>query len=92
MSDLRLRLVCGPYDRMEAIRTGEVKPKGIDLEMVPVKSPREIFDRVMAGEDFDVAEMSTSEFIANTSRGSSPHVAIPVFPSRLFRHGFIAVN
>ncbi len=92
MSDLNLTFACGPYDRMEALLTGEVKPEGIDLTMVPIKSPRQIFDRVMAGADFDVAELSVSEHIANTCQGTSPHVAIPVFPSRVFRHGFIVVN
>lgn len=92
MSHLRLTLACAPYDRMEALRTGLVKPEGIDLVMAPVKGPRQIFDQVMAGADFDVAEMSSSEHIANTCRGTSPHVAIPVFPSRVFRHGFIVAN
>ena len=92
MSKLRLTLACGPYDRMEALRTREVQPEGIDLDMIAIKGPREIFDRVMAGEDFDIAEMSTSEHIANTVIGKSPHVALPVFPSRVFRHGFIVIN
>jgi 4,5-dihydroxyphthalate decarboxylase len=92
MSNLELSFACGPYDRMEALRTGEVRPEGIDLAMMPIKGPRELFDRVMAGADFDVAEMSLSEHIANTCRGTSPHVAIPVFPSRVFRHGFIVLN
>ena len=89
---LKLQLACGPYDRMEALQTREVVPEGIDLEFLPLKSPREIFDRVMSGEGFDVAEMSTSEHICNTAAGTSPHVALPVFPSRVFRHGFIVVN
>ncbi len=88
----RLTLACGPYDRLEPLRTGEVRAEGIDLDVIPIKSPRELFDRVMAGADFDVAEMSTSEHIANTLLGRSPHIAIPVFPSRVFRHGFIVVN
>ena len=92
MSPLKLTLACGPYDRMEALRTGEVRPEGFEIDMIPIKSPREIFDRVMSGADFDIAEMSTSEHIANTLKGTSPHVAIPVFPSRVFRHGFIVLN
>ena len=92
MPDLKLTLACGPYDRMEALRTGEVKPEGIDLHVLPIKSPREIFDKVMSGDGFDLAEMSTSEHIANTVLGTSPYVAIPVFPSRVFRHGFIVLN
>ena len=92
MADLQLTLACCSYDRLEALRTGEVKPEGIALSMPAFSGPREIFDRVMAGDDFDVAEMSTSEHIANTVQGTSPHVAIPVFPSRVFRHGFITFN
>ena len=92
MSKLSLTLACGPYDRMEALRTGEVAPEGIDLKVMPISDPRQIFDRVMSGEGFDVAEFSTSEHIANTVSGTSRHVALPVFPSRVFRHGFIVVN
>lgn len=92
MSKLRLTLACGPYDRMEPLRTGEVKPEGIDLHVLPPMGPREIFDGLMSGAGFDVAEFSTSEHIANTVAGTSPHVALPVFPSRVFRHGFIVLN
>ncbi len=31
MSTLRLSLACGPYDRTEALRTGVVRPEGIEL-------------------------------------------------------------
>lgn len=91
-SKLELSLACGPYDRMEALQTGEVTPEGIDLKFLALKSPREIFDRVASGEGFDVAEFSSSEHIASTAAGTSTHVALPVFPSRVFRHGFIVVN
>lgn len=47
----------------------------------------------MAGDiAFDVSEMSTSELISRHLAGNSPFVALPVFPSRVFRHGFIYVN
>jgi 4,5-dihydroxyphthalate decarboxylase len=36
--------------------------------------------------------MSSSEFISRMSAGQCPFVAIPVFPSRVFRHSFIFVN
>jgi 4,5-dihydroxyphthalate decarboxylase len=91
MSALSLSFACGLYDRMLALRTGEVKPDGIDLNFVPVENPRELFDR-MAGLEFDLSEMSISEYIAGVARGNSPFVAIPVFASRVFRHGFIAIN
>lgn len=92
MSGLRLSFACGLYDRMLPLYTGEVQPEGIDLDYVAIDSPREIFDRMAGGFEFDVAEMSSSEFISRKSAGKCPFVAIPVFPSRVFRHGFIAIN
>ena len=32
MAKLALTLACGDYDRTRAIRTGEVKPDGVELE------------------------------------------------------------
>ena len=92
MAGLRLSFACGLYDRMLPLYTGEVQAEGIDLDYVAIDSPRDIFDRMAGGLEFDVAEMSSSEFISRKSAGKCPFVAIPVFPSRVFRHGFIAIN
>jgi len=89
---LPLTLACGVYDRMVPLFTGEVRPEGIELNFIPMPLPRETFDRMAGGLEFDLSEFSSSEFISRYGTGSSPFVAIPVFPSRLFRHGFIAVN
>src|SRR5258708_12460446 len=45
-----------------------------------------------ANQEFDVAEFSSSEFISRLARGGCPFVALPVFPARVFRHGYIYVN
>jgi 4,5-dihydroxyphthalate decarboxylase len=88
----QLTFACGLYDRMLALYTGEVKPAGIDLEFRAMDNPREVFDRMAKGLEFDAAEMSSSEFISRMSARQCPFVAIPVFPSRVFRHSFIFVN
>jgi 4,5-dihydroxyphthalate decarboxylase len=88
-------MACGLYDRMLDLYKGTVQPDGIELNFIPMDGSagaREIFDRMAGGLEFDVAEMSSSEFIARKTAGESPLVAIPVFPSRVFRHGMIAVN
>ncbi len=92
MSGLHLNFACGLYDRMLPLYTGEVQPEGIDLDYVAIDSPRDIFDRMAGGLEFDLAEMSSSEFISRKSVSKCPFVAIPVFPSRIFRHGFITIN
>jgi 4,5-dihydroxyphthalate decarboxylase len=92
MSKLKLTFACGLYDRMLPLHTGEVRPEGIDLSFIVLDTPREIFDRMGGRMEFDVAEMSGAEFLMRSAAGNNPFVAIPVFPSRMFRHGLIAVN
>lgn len=92
MSKLSMTFACGVYDRTYALYTGEVQPDGIDLNYIEVADPRELFDRMVGGLEFDASEMSSSEFITRVAAGKCPFVAIPVFASRVFRHGFIAVD
>ena len=92
MSNVPITFACGLYDRMQALYTGEVKPQGIDLNFLAIDDPRQIFDRMGKSLDFDAAEMSSSDFITRTAAGRRDMVAIPVFPSRVFRHGFVTVN
>ena len=92
MSDLPLTFACGFYDRMHALYTGQVKPAGIDLNFLALDDPRQIFDRMGGGLEFDASEMSLSEHITKLVAGNSPFVALPVPISRVFRHQFIFVN
>lgn len=87
---LSMTLACGPYDRTEALRSGQVQPRGIDLTYLslPVE---EVFYRMVRNREFDVAEMSLSTYVLTVAQGQ-PFVAIPVFPSRCFRHSSIYVN
>jgi 4,5-dihydroxyphthalate decarboxylase len=91
-SPLRLTFACGLYDRVLPLYTGDVRPEGIDLDFLAIDNPREIFDRMAGDQAFDASEMSISEMITRISARQCPFVAIPVFPSRCFRHGFITVN
>jgi 4,5-dihydroxyphthalate decarboxylase len=92
MSKLRLTFACGLYDRMLALHTGDVQPEGIDLNYLLIDESRQIFDRMSGGQEFDVCEYSSSEFITRHAAGNSPFVAIPVFASRVFRNGYIWIN
>lgn len=92
MSRLPITFASCRYDRMEALRNGDVQVEGVDLNMMVFPAGREIFDRMGGGQEFDVAEFSASEFVSNYDRGGSPLVALPVFPSRVFRHGYLFVN
>lgn len=92
MSRLPFTLACCRYDRTEPLRSGEVQVEGLDLNLLTLAHGREIFDRMVGGLEFDASELSISEFISFAGRGDSPFVAIPVFISRVFRHGFVFIN
>ncbi len=92
MPKLSLSFACGPYDRMEALNYGLIGVEGIDLNFIEIQAPREIFDRMVGAREFDVSEMSLAEYITMTAKGDSPFIALPVFPSKAFRHAFICIN
>ncbi|MCJ1432546.1 hypothetical protein MMC27_001903 [Xylographa pallens] len=89
---LPLTFACAGYDRMLALSTGEVKPEGLALNFITINHPRDVFDRMIGGREFDASEMSMSEYTTRHAAGERDLIAIPVFPSRAFRHSFIAVN
>jgi len=91
MSDLHLTLACEDYDRTRPLRDGTIKPEGIELNYL-VMSVEEIFWRMMKYEEFDAAELSMGAFLIAAARGRRPFIAIPVFPSRTFRHRCIFIN
>jgi 4,5-dihydroxyphthalate decarboxylase len=92
MISTALTFACGVYDRTLPLLIGEVRVPGVDLEYIPIDDPRAIFDRMARGESFDLAEMSLSEYITRYVADDCPFVALPVFPSRIFRHSMITVN
>ena len=89
---LRLSLACGDYDRTRPLVDGRARPLGIDLTCLPM-TIEEIFFRMARFREFDAAEMSLGSFLVSLSAGEeAPFVAIPVFPSRSFRHSGIYVH
>lgn len=91
MSRLNLTFGCWNYDRTRSLMDGSVVPDGIDLNYLnmPVE---ETFFRMLRHREFDVAEMSLSSYTVSMFNPQRPFVAIPVFPSRFFRHSCIYVN
>ena len=85
-----ITLACGDYDRTEALRTGEVRAEGVELTYLAM-SPEETFYRMLRHREFEAAELSLSSYVLDFARGGD-FVAIPVFPSRMFRHNGIYVG
>ncbi|MGF6532827.1 MULTISPECIES: 4,5-dihydroxyphthalate decarboxylase [Paraburkholderia] len=91
MSKLKLTFGCWNYDRTRGLMDGSVQPDGIDLNYLnmPVE---ETFFRMLRNREFDAAEMSLSSYTMSCFKDPQPFIAIPVFPSRFFRHSCIYVN
>ncbi len=88
---LNLTLACWDYDRTRALADGRVVPDGIDLNYLslPVE---ETFFRMLRYREFDAAELSLSSYSVSLFREDPAFIAIPVFPSRFFRHSCIFVS
>src|SRR5712692_3843054 len=91
MARLRLTLACWNYDRTRALSDGSVRPDGIDLVYL-TQPVEETFFRMMRYREFDCSEMSLSSYVASLNSENSPFIAVPVFPSRFFRHSCIFVS
>jgi 4,5-dihydroxyphthalate decarboxylase len=91
MSKLRLTLACWNYDRTRALQEGRVPVDGVELTYLnlPVE---ETFFRMLRHREFDVAELSLSSYALSLFREDYPFIAIPVFPSRYFRHSCVYVH
>src|SRR3974390_3003699 len=91
MKRLKLTMACGRYDRPQPLIDGRVQPEGVDLTFLPLR-PGETFWRMLNHGEFDVSEMSLSSYTILRSEGDTRFIAIPVFPSRVFRHSAVYVR
>jgi 4,5-dihydroxyphthalate decarboxylase len=54
--------------------------------------PQETFVRALRDAEFDVCELSLSRYAQSVARGDSQYIAIPVYPSRAFRHAGLYIR
>jgi len=80
---LPLSLAISPYDHARDLR-----PQGIDLTVLSLPI-EEIFYRFTRFREWHASEMSFAKAVALLSQPAPDIVAIPVFPSRVFRHSAI---
>lgn len=92
MSKPSLTFACGPYDRMEPLYNGTVSVEGVDLVPRVIQTPMHIFGPMLKNGEFDISEMSLTHCFTLRAQGQAKFVTLPVFPSRMFRHGFTYIN
>ena len=88
---LHLTLACGDYEIIRALKEGTVKPDGIELTVLTEMTSDVRHWRMLRNREFDVAELSMSNYLTARSAGL-PFISIPVFLHRRFRHSFIFLN
>ena len=78
-------------EHMRDLVMGRVVPEGIDLTCLnpPVE---EIFYRFLMHQEWDVSELSFAKYVALRAKGDERFVALPIFPSRMFRHSSLYVR
>jgi 4,5-dihydroxyphthalate decarboxylase len=79
------------YDRTRPFLDGRVKIEGCEATVFELE-PEEMFHRALHYEEFDITELSFSNYLTMTANGDCPYIAIPVFPARKFRHSGIFIN
>jgi 4,5-dihydroxyphthalate decarboxylase len=88
VSPIAIRLASRVYDGTLPILRGQMSIPGFELAITETEDVPGMFAGMFKGQ-YDVSEMSLAELIYYSSRDKADFVAIPVFPSRMFRHGFI---
>src|SRR5437773_3407960 len=89
---LKLSMMIGDYEIVRALKHSTVKPKGIELLVAAYPGTRKIHDSVASGEACDINEFNGGAYVVQKYGGRDDFTALPVFPHRRFRHGFIYIN
>jgi len=88
---LPVALALGEDDRTRALLDGRVTVEGVDLRLVPMSDAFERHRRMVQDQAFDICELSLSSYLIARQRGQAL-AAVPVFPYRMFRHGYILIH
>src|SRR6185437_3854587 len=91
MSAHSLTVGIGLNDRMQPLLVRQVANPKVEFkfDIAPVDS---IFWRALHSDDFDVAEMSLAAHCILCSRDDTRFVGLPIFTSRMFRHGSVYIS
>lgn len=84
MAKLRLTIAISDYDHVRDFANGVVTADGIEANFLTL-SIEEIFQRFIGFREWHVSELSYGKYVSLISQGDDSLIAIPVFPSRVFR-------
>ena len=88
---MRLTFACGPYDRTAALREGLIRPEGIELNYLTHAARGNLLADAAIQGIRRLRDVAVELHLVGEP-GNSPFIAIPAFPSRVFRHGYFFIN
>ena len=91
MHKLTLSAALADYDHTRDLASGRVLVEGVEL-LCSTHPIEEIFYRALIHREWDVSEVSMAKYVSLRAKGDKTFMAIPVFPSRVFRHGSLFVR
>lgn len=86
MSAADLNVAVWRYDRTQALYDGRVGIPGRVLRMIDAPL-EDIFSKAFTTADYEVTELSLSNYLRMRVDGDCAYQGVPTFPSRSFRHG-----
>jgi 4,5-dihydroxyphthalate decarboxylase len=82
---VKITAAVGAFDRTQPLLDGRVGVEGYDVAWTSGEL-ESLFSRAFETAEFDVTELSFCNYLIAAARGGSPYVAMPIFPTRCFRH------
>ena len=86
-----ITLALGDYDVNDGLISGVVRVPGVDLTVLTMPSPQRHW-RMSRHLEFHACEFSLATYLPLRDQGALAVSAIPAFPHRRFRHGYVFVN
>ena len=82
---MRITAAVGAFDRTQPLLDGRVKVEGYDVDWTSGEL-ESLFSRAFATAELDVTELSFCNYLIAAAKRDCPYVAMPIFPTRCFRH------
>ena len=90
--NIPLTLAIGDYVHTRELAAGRVRAEGIDLTVLNYPF-EQVGLRFAALREWEISEFSLANYCALAARAEpAPMIALPVFPSRVFRHSAIFIR
>lgn len=88
---LDLVIACGDYAHTRALTEGLLQVEHVSTSFVKLAAG-DMLTYTFEAPQFNVAELSLSNYVTRRLRGDCPYVALPVYTQRSFRHAEIYVR